>query len=193
MKDIDPRIKEVLITEEQIDQKITEAANWINKEYEGKEPIMIGILKGCIPFIGKLLPKIKVDMKLDFLAISSFKGGTSAQTEPEIITDLKFEVKDQDLILVEDIIDTGRTIKKVYDLLKIRGARSIKLVTLVDKKDGRLVDLQADFACCDIPLVFIVGFGLDYKEIMRNLPYIGVLKEEVYQEDLNNKNEGDGE
>ena len=141
----------------------------------------------------QIITKIKIDIKLDFLAISSFKGATSAQTEPEIITDLKFEVKDRDLILVEDIVDTGRTIKKVYDLLKIRGARSIKLVTLVDKKDGRLVDLQADFVCCDIPLVFIVGFGLDYKEIMRNLPYIGVLKEEVYQNDLNNKNEGDGE
>lgn len=190
---IDPRIKEILITEEQINQRISDAANWINKEYQNKEPIMVGILKGCIPFIGKLLPQITVDLRLDFLAISSFKGGIKAATEPEIITDLKFEVKDQDIILVEDIVDTGRTIKKVIELLESRGAKSIKLVTLVDKKEGRKVELEADFVCWDIPLVFIVGFGLDYKEIMRNLPYIGILKEEVYQNDLETHQDKNGE
>lgn len=190
---IDPRIKEVLITEEQINERISKAAEWINKEYVGKEPIIVGILKGCIPFIGKLIPQITVDVKLDFLAISSFKGGITAATEPEIITDLKFEVKDQDIILVEDIVDTGRTIKKVMELLQARGAKSIKLVTLVDKKAGRKVELEADFVCWDIPLVFIVGFGLDYKEIMRNLPYIGVLKEEVYLEDIKEQKEKNGE
>lgn len=190
---IDPRIKEILITEEQINQRISDAANWINEEYQNKEPIMVGILKGCIPFIGKLLPQITVDLRLDFLAISSFKGGIKAATEPEIITDLKFEVKDQDIILVEDIVDTGRTIKKVIELLESRGAKSIKLVTLVDKKEGRKVELEADFVCWDIPLVFIVGFGLDYKEIMRNLPYIGILKEEVYQNDLETHQDKNGE
>lgn len=190
---IDPRIKEVLITEKQINERISKAAEWINKEYAGKEPIIVGILKGCIPFIGKLIPQITVDVKLDFLAISSFKGGITAATEPEIITDLKFEVKDQDIILVEDIVDTGRTIKKVMELLQARGAKSIKLVTLVDKKAGRKVELEADFVCWDIPLVFIVGFGLDYKEIMRNLPYIGVLKEEVYLEDIKEQKEKNGE
>ncbi|MCV3743452.1 hypoxanthine phosphoribosyltransferase [Ureaplasma sp. ES3154-GEN] len=184
MKQVDSRIKEVLITEEQINERVKDAAAWINSNYENKTPIIIGILKGCIPFLGKLIPHINVDVRFDFMAISSFKGGITAQTEPEIVTDLKFSVQGEDIILVEDIIDTGRTIKKVISLLLARGANSVKLVTLVDKKEGRKVDLVADFVCFDIPLVFIVGFGLDYKEIMRNFPYIGVLKEEVYMQDL---------
>ncbi|WP_208895290.1 hypoxanthine phosphoribosyltransferase [Ureaplasma diversum] len=184
MMGIDPRIKEVLVTEEQINERISAAASWINENYKNKQPIIVGILKGCIPFIGRLLPQITVDVKLDFMAISSFKGGVVAQSEPEIITDLRFDVQGEDIILVEDIVDTGRTIKKVMELLTLRGARSIKLITLVDKKDGRKVELEADFVCWDIPLVFIVGFGLDYEEILRNLPYIGVLKEEVYKEDI---------
>ncbi|WP_031488795.1 hypoxanthine phosphoribosyltransferase [Ureaplasma canigenitalium] len=178
---VDPRIKEVLITEDEIDQRAFDAAQWINQNYVGETPILVGILKGCIPFLGKLLPNITVDITLDFMAISSFKGGIKAQTEPEIVTDLKSDVKDQDVILVEDIVDTGNTISLVIDLLHNRGARTVKLITLLDKKEGRKTNLVADFVCFDIPNVFIVGFGLDYQEIMRNFPYIGVLKEEVYK------------
>ncbi|MCV3754225.1 hypoxanthine phosphoribosyltransferase [Ureaplasma zalophigenitalium] len=181
---VDKRIKQVLITEEEINTRIRDAAEWINTNYAHQSPIMIGILKGCIPFLGKLLPHVNVDLRLDFMAISSFQGNIVAQTEPEIITDLKFSVQGEDIILVEDIVDTGRTIKKVINLLLARGANSVKVLTLVDKKEGRKVDLVADFVCFDIPLVFIVGFGLDYKELMRNLPYIGILKEEVYLEDI---------
>ncbi|MCV3728686.1 hypoxanthine phosphoribosyltransferase [Ureaplasma miroungigenitalium] len=181
---VDKRIKEVLITEEEINARIHDAAEWINTNYANKSPIMIGILKGCIPFLGKLITHVNVDLRLDFMAISSFQGNIVAQTEPEIITDLKFSVQGEDIILVEDIVDTGRTIKKVINLLLARGANSVKVLTLVDKKEGRKVDLVADFVCFDIPLVFIVGFGLDYKELMRNLPYIGILKEEVYLQDI---------
>ena len=141
---------------------------------------MIAILKGAIPFYGALIPKITIDVQLDFMVVSSFKGEVYAVTEPEIITDLISDVKDRDLLLVEDVVDTARTMKQVVTALKNRGAKSIKIMTLVDKPSARKVDLKVDYSCFKIAPEFIVGFGLDYKEYMRNLPYIGVLKNEVY-------------
>ncbi len=180
MANIDSRIEKVLITETELKQGIKLAADWVNHEYRNKKPIIVGILKGCIPFIGQLVPQLTIDHRMDFMAVSSFKGQTHATGQPEIITDMLFDIEGQDILLVEDIVDTARTIKQVIEMLRKRNPKSIKLLTLLDKKEGRRVELEADFACFNIPLVFIVGFGLDYQEIMRNFPYIGVLKEEVY-------------
>ena len=181
---IDPRIKEVLISETELKQGIQEAANWLNKEYEGKTPIVIGILKGCIPFIGSIMPLLKFDFEIDFMSASSFKGGTTSTGYIELLLDLKSDIEGRDVIILEDIIDTAKTLKMIVELLRSRNPKSIRLVTLLDKKEGRKVELDADYSCFEIPNKFIVGFGLDYKEIMRNLPYIGVLDEKVYMSDL---------
>lgn len=180
MTPFDHLIKEVLITNDQIHEGIDRAASWINENYKNKKPILLGILRGCIPFFGNLLPRLMIDCKTDFMAISSFKGGLKAQAEPEITLDMSEDVSGQDVLIIEDIIDTAKSLKKIVELLKSRNAKSVRIVTLLDKKEGRKVELDADFFCFEIPNVFIVGFGLDYKEELRNLPYIGILKEEVY-------------
>lgn len=179
---IDARIEKVLITEKEIDKKIEEAAQWIDENYKNKTPILVAILKGAFPFYGKLVTKISTDVVLDFMVVSSFHGELTAQSEPEIVTDLINKVKGQDVILVEDVIDTARTMSLVVKTLLGRGAKSVKVITLVDKPTCRLVDFKADFVGFEIGKQFIVGFGLDYKEVLRNLPYIGILKEEVYKE-----------
>lgn len=180
---IDKRIKEVLISEDELKAGIQRAADWLNKEYANKTPIVIGILKGCIPFIGSIMPLLTFDFEIDFMSASSFKGGTKSTGFIELLLDLKSDIKDRDVIILEDIIDTAKTLKMIVELLQSRGPKSIRIVTLLDKKEGRKVELDADFSCFNIPMCFIVGFGLDYKEIMRNLPYIGILDESVYMND----------
>ena len=180
---IDSRIKEVLISEIELKEGIQKAADWLNEEYKGKTPIVIGILKGCIPFIGSIMPLLTFDFEIDFMSASSFKGGTQSTGYIELLLDLKSDIEGRDVIILEDIIDTARTLKMIIELLQSRNPKSIKLVTLLDKKEGRKVELDADYSCFEIQNKFLVGFGLDYKEIMRNLPYIGVLDEKVYMND----------
>lgn len=186
---IDPRIKEVLLTEEQLDEGIQRAANWLNKEYEGKVPVVVGILKGCIPFIGKIITRLNFDLEMDFMSASSFKGGTKSTGIIELNLDLKTDIEGRDVLILEDIIDTAKTLKMIVEMLKARNPKSIKIVTLLDKKEGREVNLEADYYCFDIPKCFIVGFGFDYKEIMRNLPYIGILDEKVYMNESSDPKE----
>lgn len=188
---IDKRIERVLISEAELNDGINRAAEWINTNYADKKPILVGILKGCIPFFGQLISKIKVDCRTDFMAVSSFHGGIEASTAPQITLDLVMDIKDQDVLIIEDIIDTARSLKSIVELLKKRNPRSVKILTLLDKPEGRKVDFNADYSCFTIPLVFIVGFGLDYKEYLRNLPYIGILKPEVYTTDAKRIVQGD--
>lgn len=139
------------------------------------------ILKGSIPFVGALIPKIKIDFVIDYMCLSSFKGKSEAQTEkPELVTSFTTDLKGKDVLLVEDIIDSGRTIKEVVKTLEHAQCKSIRILTLLDKPAGRTVELIPDYICFTIPKEFIVGFGLDYEEKMRNLPYIGILKKEIY-------------
>lgn len=169
------KVEKVLISEEQIEEGIEKAANWINTEYKDKKVIFLGILKGCIPFIGKILPLIKIECEIEFITASSFKGGTEALDEVSISDDIKkLEMNNKHVIILEDIIDTARTLSKVRDYINRTSPASLRIVTLLDKKEKRIVDLNADFSCFEIPDVFIVGFGLDYKEELRNLPYIGI-------------------
>lgn len=174
---VDPRVAEVLISGRQIKKGIKQAANWINTTYKDQKPVVIGVLKGCIPFIGQITPLLTFDFEMEFMSASSFKGATERQKELEISLDLKTDVKDRDVLILEDIIDTARTLTLIVKLLKQRGAKSIKIVTLLDKPECRKEDLHADYSCFVIPNIFIVGFGLDYKEVMRNFNYIGRLKE----------------
>lgn len=169
------KVEKILISEEQLNEGIKKAANWINEEYKNKKVIFLGILKGCIPFIGKILTQIKIDCEIEFITASSFKGEAYQSDEIEISDDIKkLDLNNKHVIILEDIIDTARTLNKIKQFLINLSPASLKIVTLLDKKEKRIVNLNADYSCFQIPDVFIVGFGLDYKEELRNLPYIGI-------------------
>lgn len=184
---IDPRIGKVLLKPKQLQKGIKKAANWLNKEYKGKQPIIIGVLKGCIPFIGSILPMLHFDFQIDFMSASSFRGNLERQNKLDISLDITTDIKGKDVIILEDIIDTAQTLFMIIEMLKTRKPKSIKIVTLLDKVETRKVDLYSDYSCFKIPNEFIVGFGLDYKEIMRNFNYIGCLKPEFLEQEKNKK------
>lgn len=177
-------IEEILITKEEIDQKCAEIGRQLTKEYEGKFPLAIGVLKGAIPFMTDLLRHIETHLEMDFMDVSSYGSGTRSSGEVKIVKDLDTKVEGRDLLIIEDIIDSGLTLSYLVDLFKYRKARSIKIVTLLDKPSGRSADIKADITCFEVPDAFVVGYGLDYDQKYRNLPYIGVLKEHVYQTDV---------
>lgn len=177
-----PDIKEVLYTKEDI-QKVTEKlGKELTEEYKGKYPLVIGVLKGAVMFMTDLSRAMDCDLELDFMDVSSYGTAVESSGDVKIIKDLDTTVEGRDLLIVEDIIDTGRTLSYLIDIFRYRKAKSIKVVTLMDKKERRVVDLEADYVGINVPNEFVVGYGLDYIEKYRNLPYIGVLKEEIYQE-----------
>lgn len=173
-------IKKILITEAEIVEQSKLLGQKLTEEYQDKNPLLIGILKGSIPFMAELIKHIDTHIEMDFMVVSSYHGGTQSSGTVKIIKDLDTNVAGRDIIIIEDIIDTGRTLKELKELLSLRQAASIRIVTLVDKPEGRVVEIEADDSCFTVPNEFLVGFGLDYNENYRNLPYIGVLKEEVY-------------
>ncbi len=188
---MDKRIKEILISEEQLKLGIQKAADYLNSIYNSDQcPVIIGILKGCIPFIGAIMPLLNFDFVIDFVTASSFKGSTCGSNDIDLFVNLSHDIKNKDVIILEDIIDTARTLKLVINKFYELGAKSIKVITLLDKKEGRKVELDADYSCFNIPNKFIVGFGLDYLEILRNLPYIGILKDEYIEETKDNLKKG---
>ncbi|QII81547.1 hypoxanthine phosphoribosyltransferase [Jeotgalibaca arthritidis] len=178
---IHPDIKEVLYTEEEIRQATQELGAVLTKEYAGKNPLMIGVLKGAIMFMTDLSRAMDCDLELDFMDVTSYGAAIESSGDVKILKDLDTSVEGRDLLIVEDIIDTGRTLSYLIEIFRHRKAKSIKVVTLLDKKERRAVDLEADYVGIHVPNEFVVGYGLDYIEKYRNLPYIGVLKEEIYQ------------
>ncbi|HEL1587040.1 TPA: hypoxanthine phosphoribosyltransferase [Streptococcus suis] len=173
-------IKKVLITEEEIAAKCKELGKVLTEDYAGKNPILVGILKGSIPFMAELIKHIDTHIETDYMVVSSYHGGTESSGTVKIIKDLDNSVAGRDILFIEDIIDTGRTLKELKELFALRQANSIKIATLIDKPEGRVVEIEADYSGFTVPKEFLVGFGLDYNENYRNLPYVGVLKEEVY-------------
>ncbi len=173
-------IQEVLITEEEIREKVKELGAVLTEDYKDKYPLAIGILKGAIPFMGDLMKEIDAYLEIDFMDVSSYGNATVSSGEVKIVKDLNTNVEGRDILIIEDIIDSGKTLKYLVDLFKYRQANSIQIVTLLDKPTGRKVDLKADYVGFDVPDAFVVGYGLDYAEKYRNLPYIGVLKKEIY-------------
>lgn len=165
-------VKKIIIKPRKIKKGIRCAAKWINENYAAKTPILIGILKGAMPFFGNLLPQLTIDVLTDFIVISSFKGQVKRQSKPTIITDVKTNITGKDVIIIDDVLDSARTMKVLISYLKKKKPKSIKIVVLVDKPSERKVTLKPDFAAFSINNVFIVGFGLDIKEKARNLPYI---------------------
>ena len=177
---LDKDIKKILVSEEEIFEKSKELGQIIAKEYADKKPLLVGILKGSIPFMAELIKHIDAHIETDYMVVSSYHGGTESSGTVKIVKDLDNSVAGRHIIFVEDIIDTGRTLKELKELFALRQAASIKIATLLDKPEGRVVEIEPDYTCCTIPNEFVVGFGLDYDENYRNLPYVGVLKEEVY-------------
>ncbi len=175
-----PDIKEVLYSEEEIAKVTKDLGAVLTEEYKDKYPLVIGILKGAVMFMTDLSRAMDCDLELDFMDVSSYGAGMESSGDVKIIKDLDTSVEGRDVLIVEDIIDTGRTLSYLIEIFRYRKAKSIKIVTLLDKKERRAVDLQADWVGIEVPNEFVVGYGLDYIEKHRNLPYIGVLKEEVY-------------
>ncbi len=181
MKNINPAIEEVLVEHEDIVAKCEEIGARISKDYEGKCPILIGLLKGAVPFMAELIKHITCDIQIDFMDVSSYNGVESTGVV-RVLRDVSCDVSGRDIIFVEDIIDTGLTLHAVVQEFKTRKAGSIEIATLLDKPEGRKInDVIPKYIGYNIPKKFVVGFGLDYNEIYRNLPYIGVLKKEIYE------------
>lgn len=173
-------IEKVLITEEEIQDKIRQLGATLTEEYADKFPLVIGVLKGAMPFMGDLLKRIDTHLEMDFMDVSSYGNSTTSSGEVKIIKDLDTSVEGRNILIIEDIIDSGLTLSYLVELLRYRKAKSIKIVTLLDKAAGRKAAIQADYVCFNVPNEFVVGYGLDYAERYRNLPYIGILKPEVY-------------
>ncbi|MFA9559804.1 hypoxanthine phosphoribosyltransferase [Evansella sp. AB-rgal1] len=174
-------IQEVLISSEEIQKKIDELGKQLTEEYEGKFPLVIGVLKGSLPFMGDLIQRIDTHMEMDLMDVSSYGNDTVSSGEVKIIKDLNTSVEGRDVLILEDIIDSGLTLSYLVKLFHYRKAKSVKVVTLLDKPDGRQVDLVPDLAGFIVPDEFVVGYGLDFAERYRNLPYIGILKPEIYK------------
>ncbi len=183
-KQIDSRIEKILISEHQINQATKKAAKWIDLNYANKQPILVAILKGAIPFFAKVLSNVKIDVQTDFVVFTSYNGGVVNSNKLNMVTDLKSDIKDRHVIVFDDLCDSGRTLKTFVDMLKKRNPASIKVMCLGNKQAKRQADINPDYYCFDLPDEFLVGFGLDYKEYMRNIPYIGVFNHKIFDQEL---------
>ncbi|EGG91348.1 hypoxanthine phosphoribosyltransferase [Lachnospiraceae oral taxon 107 str. F0167] len=166
----------VMITEEEISKRILEVADRINKDYEGRELILICVLKGGVMFMCDLAKRLNLDVRLDFMSVSSYGAETKSSGVVKIIKDLDNSIEGRDVLIVEDIIDSGNTLAYLLDILEKRGPKSIKLCTLLDKPSRREKDVVVDYVCFEIEDKFVLGYGLDYDQRYRNLPYIGVME-----------------
>ena len=173
-------IKKILVSHDEITEAAKKLGAQLTKDYAGKNLILVGILKGSIPFMAELIKHIDTHIEMDFMMVSSYHGGTASSGVINIKQDVTQDIKGRHILFVEDIIDTGQTLKNLRDMFIEREAASVKIATLLDKPEGRIVEIEADYTCFTIPNEFVVGYGLDYKENYRNLPYVGVLREEVY-------------
>ncbi|QOS92670.1 hypoxanthine phosphoribosyltransferase [Peribacillus sp. JNUCC41] len=173
-------IEKVLISEEELQKKIRELGAQLEDDYQGKFPLAIGVLKGAMPFMSDLLKRVDTHLEMDFMDVSSYGNSTVSSGEVKIIKDLDTSVEGRDILIIEDIIDSGLTLSYLAELFRYRKAKSIKIVTLLDKPTGRKADITPDYAGFIVPDAFVVGYGLDFAEKYRNLPYIGILKPEIY-------------
>ena len=177
-------LERILLSEEELNTIITRIAADLDRDYAGEDSrlVLLCILKGSVVFMGELMKKITVPVEIDFMRVSSYGAGTETTGSINIILDLLRKDLDRcDIVIVEDIIDSGRTLSHLTRYLKLKGVRSVRTCTLLDKPERREVDFVADYVGCEIPDEFVVGYGLDYDEKYRALPYVGILKREVYE------------
>lgn len=173
-------LKEIILSTERIRERIKEMGTEISRDYQASPPVLVGILKGALPFLADLMRAITIPVVYDLMAVSSYGASTKSTGTVRIIKDLDLEIENRDVIVVEDIVDTGLTLQYLVEILRSRQPKSLKVCTLLDKPSRRQTEIHPDYNGFEIPDVFVVGFGLDYAEKYRNLPYIGVLKEEIY-------------
>ena len=175
-------VEKILVSQEEIVDRCKELGKQISEDYRkvNETPYLVALLKGSVPFLSELAKHIDLDICLDFMDVSSYEG-TESIGDIKINKDLDGSVKGLSILLVEDIVDTGRTLKEVTTLLKNKGAKDVKVVSLLDKPSRRVVDIEADYVGFEIPNEFVIGFGLDYDQKFRNLPFVGVLKREYYE------------
>lgn len=175
-------ILEILITEQQLKDKVAQLGKIISKDYRSKEPVLIGVLKGAVIFVSDLIRNMDIPLTIDFMAISSYGMSTHSSGVVKILKDLDKSIQDKDVIIIEDIIDSGLTLSYLKRNLMEKGPKSIRICALLDKPERRKTDVKVDYIGFEIPDKFVVGYGLDYAGKYRNLPFIGVLKPEVYSE-----------
>lgn len=176
-------IDRILVTQEEIQAAVERLGNQLTEEYQGRKVVVVGILRGAIMFMTDIIRVMDFYLELDFMDVSSYGEALESSGQIKILKDLDTDIAGKDVLIVEDIIDTGQTLKHIVDLFKYRKAASIKIVALLDKPARRIVkDIEPDYVGIEVPDEFLIGYGLDYKQMYRNLPYIGVLKPEVYQE-----------
>ncbi len=173
-------IEKVLISEQEISFKITEIGEQISRDYKGKNLLVVSVLKGSVVFMADLMRAIKIPCEIDFLSVSSYGSGVKTLGKVNIIKDISKDLSGYDVIIVEDILDSGLTLTYLMDMMKSRNANSIKICTFLDKPEGRKVEITPDYSLFTVPDCFIVGYGLDYAQKYRNLPYVAELKREVY-------------
>ncbi|MCI5708006.1 hypoxanthine phosphoribosyltransferase [Veillonella caviae] len=178
-------VKEILFTQEQLASRVAELGVEISKDYAGESVVLVGVLKGAVVFFTDLARAIDntVDVSFDFISCSSYGEGTTSTGVVRILKDLDRSVEGKHVLVVEDIVDTGTTLHYLLDNLRARGAKSVRLVALLNKPDRRKKDVDVDYIGFTVPDYFVIGYGLDYAEQYRQLPYIGILKESVYQEE----------
>ena len=172
-------IERILISEEEIQKKVAEMGKKISQDFRDKDPLFVGVLKGCFIFMADLMRYVDIRCSMDFMAVSSYSG-TCSTGAVKINKDLSEDIEGRHVIIVEDILDSGVTLSYLKQYLMVRKPASISIATLMDKPARRKADVYADYSCFEIPDAFVVGYGLDYNERYRNLPYIGVLKPEIY-------------
>lgn len=176
-------LESLVLSEEQIAKKVKEAAAWLDERFQasGTPPLAICVLKGSVFFFCDVVRSMNTPVQLDFMTVSSYGSSAKSTGVPKIVMDLSSSVQDRDVILIEDIVDSGHTLVRMKELILGRGAKSFTVVSLFDKPARRAVDIQADYSCFEIGDEFIVGYGLDYAQQYRNLPYVGILKREIYE------------
>lgn len=173
-------VERVLFTEQELDERLSAIAADINRDYAGKAPMLISVLRGSFIFMADLTRKIELPCTIDFMSVSSYGAGTKSSGQVQITKDLSDDIEGRDVLLVEDILDSGNTLSYLMELLRARKPASLKLCTLLDKPSRRTKEVYVDYTGFSIPDHFVVGYGLDYAEKYRNLPYIGILKPSVY-------------
>ncbi len=174
-------IAEILIDEKTLQARIRELGEQISRDYQGKRPILVGVLKGAFMFMADLIRHISIPHEIDFMATSSYGAATESSGVVRILKDLDTPISGRDVLIVEDIIDTGLTLDYLIRILKARNPASLRVCTLLDKRERRRIPIPLDYVGFEIPNKFVVGYGLDFGEIYRNLPYIAVLKPEIYR------------
>lgn len=174
-------IRAVLVSEQQLEDKVAQLGAQISQDYAGKDLVLVSILKGAVVFMADLMRAVTIPCSIDFMVVSSYGAGTTTTGLVKIIKDLDSDLSGKDVLIVEDILDTGVTLSNLVPMLKMRDPNSVRICAILDKPSRRRADIQADYIGFQVPDEFVVGYGLDYDEKYRNLPYVGVLKPSVYE------------